>query len=59
MYENISFSSKSTEKLAIMMEGIAQWPPEAFTRIKSATISWDSFSDCVVPTLNMEYFEKV
>ena len=51
--------SKSTDKLEVLMDGLAKWPAEAFSRIQSATISWEEVNDSTVPNFNVNFYEKV
>lgn len=59
---NLTATSKSTDKLGVLMAGLAEWPDEAFSRIKSASITWESVSNgenyVIVPTLAIEFYEK-
>ena len=60
-----SSGSKSTDKLDVLMEGMAKWPAEAFSRIKSANITWEMLEhpdqangSIFAPNLKVEFYEK-
>ena len=54
-----SSSSRSTDKLLVMMAGLETMPAESFSRIKSVSITWEAVTDEIVaPNLTIEYYEK-
>lgn len=52
-----SGSSKSTDKLALLMAGLQNIPLEKLNKVKTINLTWDTMEGTLLPNWNMEFYE--